>query len=169
MTTALETASLLSPYAYGRGYPHVDKPGNPGGGAQAVVNVPGSRNFRIMAVKCIFVASAVVANRTIKMVWKDGDGVDWMVVPATANVVASSTTTVTFNAGGGASYVAGDGSLVVSIPDIFVIGGHSVALDVTNFDAGDQFQNIHWYWEEFPIGGHGYPVGVQPAAPAELD
>lgn len=165
MTTPTDV-NIVLPFGYGRGYPTFHPSGNPGAGNGDVIPVPGSRNYRIISVNATFTTSAVVAARTPIMEWRNGDGVFTALAPASASVAASTTTTVQFTLGIGTAYTAGSGALVVPLPELITIAGHSIVLTALNIDAGDAFTNIHWYWEEFPVGGQGYPVGVQPQFPA---
>jgi hypothetical protein len=54
------------------------------------------------------------------------------------------------------------------LPDLLIPSGHTVRLSAVALDAADQISSAKLFYEEFPIGGQGYPVGVVQAPAAEL-
>lgn len=166
MTVSYETANVLQPFAYGRGYPTLKKVTTPAAGATASLPVPGSRVFRLLSVQATLTTSAAVANRVPTLQFLDGDGGEWLRIPGQGSQAASLTDVWTWCAGVGAEYTSAAGGQVLPLPDLLVPSGFSVTLNVVNIDVADQLSVVRAFVEEFPIGGQGYPVGVTLAEPA---
>ena len=165
MTVSFETANLLQPFAYGRGYPTLKKVSDPAAGALISQPVPGSRVYRLLSVQVTLATSATVANRVPVLTFLDGDNAEWLRVPAAGSQAASLTDVWTWFAGLGTEYTSAAGGQLLPLPDLLIPSGFSLKVDVVNIDVGDQLSSGRFFWEEFPIGGQGYPVGVQLADP----
>lgn len=153
------TAYVLSPFAYGRGYPTVSTRPNPGAGNPARVLVPGSRAYRLLSVQATLTTSAVVASRTPMVQLLDGDLIEWLRLSPSASVVASTTTLLVWHVGMATSYTSGSGGLYSPLPDVFIPEGHTIQLSAVNLDAGDTLTTIKMFWEELVVGGGGYRPG----------
>jgi hypothetical protein len=167
--TVTTTANLLDPLAYTRGWQEVQKPGNPGAGNGFAIKPAGGEVWRLRGLNGQLVTSSAVAARTVYLEFQDGDGITGLHLPASATVAASTTTQFSFVAGGLSSYVGGDGSLVVAMPQLLIPGGYIVKVGVGSMDAGDQLENFHVWTDRFLTGPRDFETGRTAQFPALVD
>lgn len=167
MTTPSD-AGLLSPYAYGRGYPALHPIPDPAAGATYTYTVPGGRMVSLATVHAKLVTSATVASREPRLLLADNDGIEWARIPWTTAVAASGTVVLTWARGIGTSLTGADTSALLPLPDLLLMPGHQITVDVGAIDAGDQLSELSFRWDVLPVGPAGYPTGPQPAVPPTL-
>lgn len=164
MTTPTD-AGLLLPYTYGRGYPTLSQPASPAAGATYTTTVPGSRMYQLATVRAVLTTSAAVANRQPRLILTDNDGHEYARVAWTTAVTATTTIVLTWARGVDTAAAGADGSALMPLPDAPLMEGHKILIDVGAIDPADTLTGIALRWDELPIGGHGYPIGIQPALP----
>lgn len=155
--TTIETVGLFKAFAYGRGYVTTRSVANPAAGSGSTIKIPGDRFYRLLAVNGTLTASATVATRTMKVQVLDGDGNLIVVAAAGATVAASGTAFFQAHFGWGGQSTSGDGTQNVPLWDHFLQPGWQMVLTATSLQAGDTITGVRWLWEEFPLGGYGYP------------
>lgn len=153
------TVGLLTPFSFGRGYPQIERPAQPAAGAPAVLQVPGTENWRIVLARATLTTSATVASRVVHLDFLDPDGNLICDFWSAATQAASLTGSVVFAAGIPEYAPATGGPAVVPIPDIILPVGCSVGFEVASIDAADQLKALTLFIEKFDISGAGYPTG----------
>lgn len=163
--TIASDAGVLLPFTYGRGYPTLKEPPNPAAGTTFTQQVPGGRMYRLITARAILTTSAAVANRVPRLLLTDNDGLEYARVSHTAARTASTTTPLFWAMGLGHFSLGADGNAEMPFPDILIQPGHNIVMDVSGMDVGDTLTAVRLYWEEIPVGGIGYPTGIQPTFP----
>lgn len=167
--TQRTTAGLLRPYGYGRGYPKLNTGLSPAAGNPSVLQVPGSRMYRLTSVRGQFAASATVGNRGVFLAFRDADANEYMRAPLPTAITASQTVDFCFSVGLGFAYTGGDGTQVATVPDILMERGHVARVSFTGAQSGDTLQNMFWYYDEIMIGGDGYSPGIATAGLPDIE
>lgn len=99
--------------------------------------VPGDAYEQVVTATVSVSTSAAVANRSMEMIWQDGGGNNYCIVPANAVQVANTTVTYAFNTGSGGTYSGGAGTSVVTIPSLLMLPGHKLFFQLVNIDGSD--------------------------------
>lgn len=153
------TVGLLEPFTVGRGYPQVKAVPSPAAGAGFTYAVAGQAVENVRAVTFSYATSAVVATRVPRLDYFDGDGIRFASCSIAGSIPASVTPLVSFMVGLGATGASNGGVVEQPIPDLFLLGGHSIGVSVAGIDPGDTIFNVRIYTELFPTGPTGEPQG----------
>lgn len=123
----------------------------PAAGLDWSVTVPGGRQWRIDAARALFATSSGVAPRIPRFLLSDGSTVYWENGP-----IATLPASATFHFGltaGGPQATAGTGSVNqhLTLPDLWLPGGHQFQTQTSSIDVADQWSGIallvseYWY------------------------
>lgn len=123
---------------------------NPAPGVEVVVTVPALKWWRIWTVHLKLVASAVAANRLVRLLIDDGTNPLYK-VPNDVNHVANQTTEYSY--GNAALSEAAQGATSVArvypLPTIVLAPASRIQTVTAGKDAGDQFSEIAMLVEEY--------------------
>lgn len=121
----------------------------PAAGADWSVTVPGGRQWRISAGRAIFTTSAVVASRIPRLTLSDGTTIYWE-NSVQATMVASNVYRLGFSAGG-AQQSTGNANVdsALTLPDLWLPGGHQFMTQTTAIDVGDQWSGLALFISEY--------------------
>ena len=164
MSEITASTGLTAGSSWGRGFYRPLPIAQPAVGLPAAFASSDGEFLRPVALTCVLVTSAVVANRQPRFQVTDQDGNLFYSIPLGAAVVAGASITLQWQYGGGSGFSGADGSIVGSLPNIFIPAGFKLAVNAVNLDVGDQFKNVHCWAEAYPWGPAGYPT-----SPARID
>jgi hypothetical protein len=121
---------------------------NPAAGNNFTITVPARTRWRLLAVNCLLVAGAGVANREVVLTLDDGAN-GFAIIPAGVTQIATESRQYTFFQG--APRGAGTQSLhvIAPLPFAVLMAGFDITSSVVNIQAADQFQNVNALVEEW--------------------
>lgn len=163
------TAWPAEAFTYGRLYPDVKTPASPAAGSPLNTTVPGGELWRLMAIRFVFTASAAVATRVPKLAINDQDGNEFIRLAGNGTVTANGAALAQWVRIPGLAYSGGDGSLVTSLPELFIPSQWTIVLTATNIQAADQLSSIRMWFEIAKDGDFAYATGVHQAAAAAIE
>lgn len=158
MSEITASTGLTAGSSWGRGFYRPLPIAQPAPGLPVSFASSDGEFLRVVALTCVFATSAVVANRQPRFVVNDQDGNLFYSIPLGAAVVAGANTTLQWQYGGGSGFSGADGTLVGSLPNIFIPAGFKLSISAVNLDPGDQFKNVRGWAEAYPWGPAGYPT-----------
>jgi hypothetical protein len=123
---------------------------NPAAGAQWSRATDGRYFERLLSVRFVFTASAVVATRFIELQLRDSNGAVVAEVPAGNGIVAGTAVQATLMARAPAFAAGSQFQVPGFLPDLMTPPGWTWGTSTTAMDAGDQFSSVVMLLQQFP-------------------
>jgi hypothetical protein len=120
------------------------------GNAAAIEEARGFREI-VQAVSVRLAADANPANRLARVRWFAGEAVPFAQAIAQAPVTTGLTVAVCFAVDGNAGGAVASGALVVPIPEILMLPGWQLAVDVVGGLAGDAVADVRVLRQRFRL------------------
>jgi hypothetical protein len=121
----------------------------PAAGANWIVSIPAGVFWRLKSVSCYFTASSAALNRSIVLLFQEGQtGITMILVPANTVVTANQVAELTWATGLNAVSLTQSATATFQssgLPDVTMDFDHLRTLqgDATAVDAADQFSSIY--------------------------
>jgi hypothetical protein len=118
-------------------------------GNASVSHLPGGFWERVVSLSVELVTDATVANRLVRVRYFAGEAAPFATVVAPFAVTASLTSAVSFAIGAQQAGAAGAASIAGGLPNLYLLPGMSLAVDVLAGVAGDAVGKVRLYRERF--------------------
>ena len=115
------------------------------------------------------VSDGNAANRQVKLVYADADGVALATLPTASVQTASLTWDYTWSTDFDTFNTVVSLALTSPLLNIFLQPGFQIIVSIGSVQAGDQISRIRMYAEQFVTGPQGYLMGVVDAADPRLN
>lgn len=146
---ALRTPELDAPPLVRYGLPEYVRAASPAAGASFVQELGGSFYVRLVSLFVRLVTDATVANRTLRLEYRDeGDNI-YCVQGNPVTYPAASTEDYSFSVFQPRGEWEVAATNLVPLHPILLPPTHDFAVTVTNVQAGDQLSRIRFVWERF--------------------
>ena len=150
---------LTSAFSHGRAFSETLKGTSPAAGAGYSLTVSGAYAERFMACRFQLVTSATSANRIVTVDYVNpGAGIFASAGP-TAIQTASLTNMYCGTQGFGASDWNTGTAAFFNLPNIILLPGFQLQINVAAIDTTDQLSAITFLRERFQTGREGFPLG----------
>jgi hypothetical protein len=155
----MRTVQLLASKTLLPGIVNEERKGNFTSVPATALIVPGGYVARIIYLTFYVITSAVVANRhpVVKVLNADNQLV--AAFPAGVDQAASSTVVYSYCASTMLGNNGGGGYRSVGFGDVLLYNGYTVTVDVVNFQAGDQLNNLIVVYELTDVSPYGLNTG----------
>lgn len=125
---------------------------SPAAGAAFSFTQPGTFVGLLLSLVVQLVTDATVANRTVRLEFDDGNGLIFARSAASPVQTATQTGRYAFTADRTANDSDTNLFFQAPAPQLYVLGGQKVQVNVTNIGAADQLSGIVMLWERFRTG-----------------
>lgn len=129
---------------------------DPLAGHDYIFNVPGSVSMWPLSVLCTLTTSSHIAERTVTLEYRDGDGVRYLAAGVNATLPASQTQAFCWQPSAGVGSWPVADVAIAPLPQQFIYSPHALAIHIGNADTADQITAVR-------ISGWLYPQGDEAA------
>lgn len=150
---------LTTAFGYGRAFTEPLKGTSPAAGSNYSLTVSGAYAERFSVCKFTLTTSATVANRIVTVDYiYPGTGT---IAEAGPTVIQTASSTGVYNGriGFGPSDWNTGTAAFFGLPDIILLPGMQLQINVANIDATDALSSIFFVRERFQTGEDGFPLG----------
>jgi len=118
---------------------------NPGAGNEIAITIP-SGVWRVVSFCATLTTSAVVANRTFQMIWRQGVNAALFIFLQAAGLTQAASLTNRYVGARGipssAALIATNSAIIQLPADTVLTGGDTVSTSTVNLDPGDAYSNV---------------------------
>jgi hypothetical protein len=155
------TYGLLEPFSHGRGFQELVSPANPAAGAGLTHKIAGKWASRLIACSFTLTTSSNAADRVVTVQYATAGGTVYGADGAAVAVEANTTAQQFYGTSGrGSSEWNTSTPVFFSLWGGFLYPGFEIIMNVANIDTTDQLASIELFFERFPVGAEGYPIGA---------
>ena len=146
---ALKTPELDAPPLARYGLPAYERRDNPAAGAEFTEELGGNYFVRLVCFFCRIVTDATVANRTVRLEYRDHADRVYHVNGNPVTYPASSTEDFAFSAFHPRGEWEVSATNLVPLAPLLLPPTHDFHIEVTNIQVGDQLSALSFVWERF--------------------
>lgn len=143
---------LVTPVAGHAGWQELLTPPSPASGLEFTYTVPGSEVLKPLSVMARLTTSAVVAQRSLTVEFRDNSGVRYLVAGAEVTLAASQSQSFCWHPTAGTPSWPVDDCALAPLPLQFIYPTCTLAIKIGNVQAGDQIDNVRISVEKFSTG-----------------
>lgn len=150
---------LTSAFSHGRAFSETLTGTSPAAGSGYSLTVSGAYAERFMTCRVTLISSSAAANRIVTVDYVNpGAGIFASAGP-TAIQTASLTNQYNGMVGFGTSDWNTGTAAYFSLPNLILLPGFQLQINVANIDTSDQLSGITFLRERFQTGKEGFPIG----------